>query len=219
MAHTLHLRATHTLTQVRSLKATPSRRGDHYALPPLPEVLFGREKDVQKAVACLSEGGSGRVVVVVGEPGEGKLAVAAQALKSLYDGGQALGGVWHCSLQGAGTQDEMCSRLVGGLSKVRTGLDTTLSEPLTLRRSPSKTLTLRSTHSPNPLTLWITHLPYLSPTHLVLSANGSGSHLRSIHSPSDVTPLAFPPLTHPPSPPIYLRCKRPWIPPRGCRRP
>ena len=80
---------------------------------------------MQKAVTYLSEGGNGRVLVVVGEPGEGKLAVASQALKSLYDGGQALGGVWHCSLQGAGTQDEMRNRLVGGLSKVRLGLDTT----------------------------------------------------------------------------------------------
>ena len=80
----------------------------YYALPPQPGALFGREKDVAKVVACLE--GKGRVVVVTGGPGEGKLAVASQALKQLYEQKKAVGGVWHCNLTGVTHEEGMLIR-------------------------------------------------------------------------------------------------------------
>ena len=62
----------------------------------------------------LAEGSACRVVVVIGPPGEGKKALAGFVMRALYEKGKAPGGVWHCSLVGATTPEEVLLRLVGG---------------------------------------------------------------------------------------------------------
>eukprot|EP00955_Chlamydomonas_euryale_P076402 362640-Chlamydomonas_euryale.AAC.2 len=59
----------------------------------LPLQLFGRDSEVSKLAAFLSSPG-GRVAMVYGPPGEGKLAVAITAMRRLYEEGTAKGGAW-----------------------------------------------------------------------------------------------------------------------------
>ncbi|KAG1675145.1 hypothetical protein FOA52_003368 [Chlamydomonas sp. UWO 241] len=108
------------LDSVRSLKsASLLWKGVHYALPALPQVFVGRDSEVAAVFRCISGGESGgRVSLVRGQPGESKATVATKAIRQVYEGGHARGGVWLVRLAGVTTKDELRKRVVGGISEL-----------------------------------------------------------------------------------------------------